>query len=67
MNDEYTDELEPVTVKLPSDQLERINSMADYHGVSRSAVMRNIVFNGIRAHKYMEEFDLDPEHYEIDQ
>lgn len=65
MKRKYTKDLEPVTVKLPPDQADTIQKIADYHDVSKSAVMRNVVFNGIRAHKYIEEFDMEPQNYEI--
>ena len=68
MRHHNTDELEPVTVKIPADKVDSIKTIADTHGVSRSAVLRNAIEHGLRVPKYYpDEFPLEPELYEIDR
>lgn len=57
--------MQVVTVKLPDDWIEHIDNIADDHGTSRSAVLRSVVDNGLRAPKYYpDEFPMDPSQHE---
>lgn len=57
--------MEVVTVQLPDDWVEHIDSVADEHDTTRAAVLRSIVDNGLRAPKYHpDEFPITPERHE---
>lgn len=58
--------MDAVGLRLTEEQLQHIDNLADRHDASRSAVMRSIVDNGLRAPKYHpDEFDINPEQYEL--
>lgn len=55
----------PIGVKLTEEQLTRIDRLAQEHNTSRSAILRSVVDNGLRAPKYYpDEFDIDPDRHE---
>ena len=55
-----------VTAKIPDDDADYIDKLADEHDTSRAAVLRSIITNGLRARKYYpEEFPVDPENHEM--
>jgi hypothetical protein len=57
--------MNPVGVKLTPEQLEKVDSIADEYDTSRSAVLRCVVDNGLRAGKYHpDEFPIDPKPWE---
>lgn len=54
-----------VTVKVPDDWVDNIDSIAEEHETSRAAVLRSAIDDGLRAHKYYpDEFAINPERYE---
>lgn len=56
-----TDELETLSAKVPKDKAEFIQELANQHNVPVSAVLREVIDTGLRAPKYYEEFEIDPE------
>jgi len=55
-----------VTVKLPDDQVDTLDRLADEHDTSRAAVLRSAIDDGLRAHKYYpDDFTINPERYEM--
>jgi predicted transcriptional regulator len=57
--------MKTVTVKVPDDWVDSLDSLAEEHGTSRAAVLRSAIDDGLRAHKYHpDEFAINPERYE---
>jgi predicted transcriptional regulator len=57
--------MKTVTVKVPDEWADNIDSIAEDHGTSRAAVLRSAIDDGLRAYKYHpDEFALNPEEYE---
>lgn len=57
--------MEPIGVKLTEAQVNRLDELAEEHDTSRSAVLRSVVDNGLRATKYHpDEFPILPDQYE---
>lgn len=57
--------MKTVTVKVPDEWADSIDSIAEDHGTSRAAVLRSAIDDGLRAYKYYpDEFALNPEGYE---
>jgi predicted transcriptional regulator len=57
--------MKTVTVKVPDDWVNSLDSLAEDHDTSRAAVLRSAIDDGLRAHKYYpDEFALNPEEYE---
>ena len=55
-----------VTVKIPDEQADHIDNLADEYDSSRAAILRSAIDDGLRAHKYYpEDFGLEPERYEM--
>lgn len=53
------------TASIPEDWDEKLDQIAEEHDTSRSAVLRSVIDNGLRAHKYHpDEFAINPERYE---
>jgi hypothetical protein len=44
--------------------MESIEQLAEQHGTTRSAVIRAVIDSGLRARKYTDQFDIDPERFE---
>lgn len=57
--DQYTDELDTLSFKLPADDAEYIRDLADDLDMSTSELLRRLVDNGLRARKYYEEFEIE--------
>jgi len=58
--------MKTVTVKIPDDQADKIDRLADEFDTSRAAILRSAIDDGLRAHKYYpDDFGLDPERYEM--
>jgi len=54
------------TVKLPDDQADHIDNLADEYDTSRAAILRSAIDDGLRAHKYYpEDFEINPERHEM--
>jgi hypothetical protein len=57
--------MKPIGVQLPDEWIDKMDELADEHDIERSAVMRSVIDNGLRAHKYYpEEFEIVPEAFE---
>lgn len=57
--------MELVAVKVPDDVDSHIDKLADKHDTTRSAVLRSVLDNGLRAPKYYpDEFPIQPENHE---
>jgi predicted DNA-binding protein len=56
-----TDDLKTLSAKLPKDQANHIQELADHHNVPVSAVLREVIDTGLRAPKYYDEFEIQPE------
>jgi hypothetical protein len=57
--------MKTLTVRIPDDQADRIDDIAEEHDTSRAAVLRSAIDDGLRAHKYYpDEFGINPERYE---
>jgi hypothetical protein len=57
--------MKTVTVKVPDDWVNSLDSLAEKHDSSRAAVLRSAIDDGLRAHKYYpDEFGINPELYE---
>lgn len=55
-----------VTVKIPEDQADRIDSLAAEYDTSRAAVLRSVIDSGLRAYKYYpDEFSISPDRYQM--
>ena len=57
--EQYTDELDTLSFKLPADDAEYIRDLADDLGISTSELLRQLVDNGLRARKYYSEFEIE--------
>jgi len=57
--------MKPVGVQLPEAVLDKIDRLAEEHNTTRSAILRNLLDNGLRAQKYYpDDFHLVPEVHE---
>jgi predicted transcriptional regulator len=57
--------MKTVTVKVPDEWADSIDSIAENHKTSRAAVLRSAIDDGLRAYKYYpDDFALNPEEYE---
>lgn len=58
--------MEVFTVKLPDEQAEKVDALADEFDTSRAAILRSAIDDGLRAYKYYpDDFGIDPERYEM--
>ena len=48
-----------VSARVDDDLLDYIDELADRHDTSRSEVVRHLLSNGTRAHKYYSEFEIE--------
>lgn len=49
-----------VSARVDTDIDDRITAVSDDTGLSRSEVIRRALDNGLRAHKYYDEFEINP-------
>jgi hypothetical protein len=57
--------MKTAAVKVPEDWIDTLDKLADEHGTSRAAVLRSVIDNGLRAHKYHpDDFGIEPERFE---
>ena len=57
--------MKTVTVKVPDDWVDNLDSIAEEHETSRAAVLRSAIDDGLRAYKYYpDDFAINPGRYE---
>jgi predicted transcriptional regulator len=47
-------------VRLPDSLSDKVEELANEHDTTESEVMRHLLDNGLRAHKYYDGFEIDP-------
>jgi len=49
-----------ISARVDSSKSDRITELSKETGLSRSEVIRRVLDNGLRAHKYYDEFQINP-------
>jgi predicted transcriptional regulator len=52
---------EPVATRVSESSAARIKELAEKHDVSTATIARHAIDQGLRAHKYYEEFEIAPQ------